>query len=93
MEKIEFRGTWVRGDFYNAADVDALLSDVRALVEADEMLLAPVPLEYVSFNNRISDIELTRKRVEALKQAVAAVERNFTREGGDPSEEKNNRLG
>ena len=34
MEKIEFRGTWVRGDFYNATDVDTLLADVRRLVEA-----------------------------------------------------------
>ena len=34
MEKIEYRGTWVRGDFYNATDVDALLADVRRLIEA-----------------------------------------------------------
>jgi len=34
VEKIEYRGTWVRGDFYNATDVDALLADVRRLIEA-----------------------------------------------------------
>jgi hypothetical protein len=34
VEKIEFRGMWVRGDFYNATDVDTLLADVRRLVEA-----------------------------------------------------------
>lgn len=71
-------------DYYRAADVDVLLADVRRLVEAAEMLIAPVPLEYISFNNRISDIELTRKRVEALQRAIAAVERHFSSKTSQP---------
>ena len=68
-----------------ASEVNAMLADVRRLVEASQSIA-----NTCDFMGRS---HITTDKVEKLKQAIAAVERYFTREGGDPSEEKNNRLG
>ena len=75
MEKIEYRGTWVRGDFYNATDVDALLADVRRLVEAVK--------EYAGLAGGVHEIGCPEDDtcschvMVRFEKAVAAVERHL----------------
>ena len=75
MEKIEFRGMWVRGDFYNATDVDTLLADVRRLVEAVK--------EYAGLAGGVHEIGCPEDDtcschvMVRFEKAVAAVERHL----------------
>ena len=80
-------------------EVDALLSDVRRLVEAARAGLAPNALNCVFYPQADDDAicccgkpKLYHWKNKA-KQAIAAVERYFVSEGGDASEEEINRLG
>ena len=75
MEKIEFRGMWVRGDFYNAADVDAMLADVRRLVEAGKKLLYKY-CEEVEIEKDFSGDGCKCCACE-VSRAIAAVERHL----------------
>lgn len=53
------------GEYYSASDVDALLSDVRELVEAARAVLNAQKINYV------------KKDISDLIEAIAAVERHF----------------
>lgn len=78
--------------FYDAADVDALLADVRRLVEAagksvwfeKQHLKATCPgcLEYP--NDTCSHGEEFSPIVQLLTQAIAAVERHFSNKNSKP---------
>ena len=79
MEKIEFRGMWVRGDFYNASEVDALLMKIANVIGSPKDVgRLPEALKYVlsSYRYRCEKTEAkhaallsdVRRLVDAVKE-------------------------